>query len=215
MPTDRPARDLPLNHNESMNEPLNQFGEPNETESETETKRTERQRQLRNESVKFILKLKQKKTTTTTKRSCFILCVCSECTTCCPPSRPSSSPIGLADLIGSQLSSLCAQLSSALSVSGTDLSPRLSQYESRLEMQASQKNRRVCMKIKHILYYIYIYLLYTLYIINYQLQLQIRVFNFPTSSKLFSSFKNIIYGFKICVGQKQKKRKKRISNIII
>lgn len=61
VPTDRPARDLPLNHNESMNEPLNQFGEPNETESETETKRTERQRQLRNESVKFILKLKQKK----------------------------------------------------------------------------------------------------------------------------------------------------------
>lgn len=80
-------------------------------------------------------------------------------------------------------------------------------------MQASQKNIRVCMKIKHILYYTILYYIYLLYIYilytydNYQLQLQLRVFNSPTRSKLFSSFKNIFYGFKICVGHKTQKSK--------
>lgn len=127
-----------------------------------------------------------------------------------PPSRPSSSSIGLADLIGSQLFSLCsAQLCSVClwnwSVSETLTVRKPIRNASKPKEHTGLYENQAHLILYYTIYTYYIYILYTYD--NYQLQLQLRVLNSPTRSKLFSSFKNIFYGFKICVGHKTQKSK--------
>lgn len=107
-----------------------------------------------------------------TKRSCFILCVCSECTTCCPPSRPSSSSIGLADLIGSQLFSLCSAQLCSVCLWNWSVSETLTVRKPIRNASKPKEHTGLYENQAHlILYYIYLLYIYFIYIhtiiINY------------------------------------------------